>query len=184
MRSAAVAVLPVITVDGSEERFTLLTVQPRVATGFSRFSEIPAGMMDASNSFVGVAAKEMKEETGLTMNVHEMVDLTHFAYRGTFSGVYPSAGGCNEYLRLFAWETHLSTGQYSDVQEKLKLDHGENQEGEFIRIRLIPLSDLYKEAPDSKSLSALALYNIYIRHRAEHYRLMVEQDEKESRIIH
>ena len=40
-------------------------MQPRVPTGRYSFVELPAGMLDQSGDFAGVAAKELKEETGI-----------------------------------------------------------------------------------------------------------------------
>lgn len=57
-------------------------------------------MLDGGD-FVGVAAKELMEETGIKIKSNELIDLTQLAYKGSYSGVYPSAGGCDEFLRLF-----------------------------------------------------------------------------------
>ena len=64
MRGAAVAILFVLRCDEDGEFYTLLTVQARFPTGKYSFPDIPAGMVDGNGDFVGVAAKEMKEETG------------------------------------------------------------------------------------------------------------------------
>jgi ADP-sugar diphosphatase len=65
MRGAAVAVLFVLRCDEDGEFYTILTVQPRFPTGKYSFPDIPAGMVDGNGDFTGVAAKEMKEETGI-----------------------------------------------------------------------------------------------------------------------
>ncbi len=65
MRGASVAVLFVIRCDEDGELFTILTVQARFPTGKHAFHDIPAGMVDGNGDFSGVAAKEMKEETGI-----------------------------------------------------------------------------------------------------------------------
>jgi ADP-sugar diphosphatase len=45
------------------------------------FLEIPAGMLDEhSGEFAGVAAKELKEETGLEIKEDELIDMTALAY--------------------------------------------------------------------------------------------------------
>ena len=51
-----------------DEKRAILTIQPRIPAGSLTFAEIPAGMLDDAGSFAGAAAKEIQEETGLTMN--------------------------------------------------------------------------------------------------------------------
>ncbi|CAK0886736.1 unnamed protein product [Prorocentrum cordatum] len=48
----------------------------RLTVGSSDVPEIPAGMMDASGRFAGVAASELREECGLLISEEELVDLT------------------------------------------------------------------------------------------------------------
>lgn len=63
MRGASVGMLIVITCAEDKKQYTILTVQPRVPCGKYALAELPAGMLDASGSFVGAAAKELQEET-------------------------------------------------------------------------------------------------------------------------
>jgi hypothetical protein len=58
MRGGAVAILVVLRCDGEE--WALCCRQPRLPVGSGGFLEIPAGMLDGSGHFAGVAAKEMK----------------------------------------------------------------------------------------------------------------------------
>lgn len=44
----------------------ILTVQPRIPAGCLAFPELPAGMVDDSGTFSGAAAKEIKEELGMS----------------------------------------------------------------------------------------------------------------------
>ena len=162
MRSPAVAILPVFSVAGENDKYTLITVQARAPVGKAKFQEIPAGMMDDANNFVGVAIKEFKEEIGMDVSAVEMVCLTDFAFKGLHSGMYPSAGGCNEYLKLFLWRKFLTVDEFDNLKQKVTTTvNGEVKEGEQIKVRVIRLEDLYWEAPDAKALAALALYNKY-----------------------
>jgi 8-oxo-dGTP pyrophosphatase MutT (NUDIX family) len=68
MRGASVAVLFVLRCDEDGELYTILTVQARFPTGKYSFNDIPAGMVDDNGDFTGVAAKEMKEETGILVS--------------------------------------------------------------------------------------------------------------------
>jgi len=166
MRSPAVAVLPVITVENEPLKYTLVVIQARVAAGIARFMEIPAGMMDDSSNFGGQIAKEMKEETGFIIHEKEMICLTDWAYEGKdHEGMYPSVGGCNEFLKLYLWETTVSGKKFAElIGNTNDRVFGNKTEGECIRIKIIPLENLAKEAPDGKALSALALYDRYVKH--------------------
>lgn len=162
MRSPSVAILPVFSVEGDDDKYTLITVQARAPVGIARFQEIPAGMMDGANKFVGVAIKEFKEEIGIDVDPAEMVCLTDFAFKGLHAGMYPSAGGCNEFLKIFMWRKLFTSAEFNALKNKVTATvNGEEKEGEQIKVRVIRLEDLHWEAPDAKALSALALYMKY-----------------------
>jgi len=112
-----------------------------------------------SQKFAGKAAKEMSEETLLEIQAHELFDLTNLAYEGKWPGVYPSAGGCDEFLKLFLYRRMMS----HDVLELLQLAHAGDGESEVIKIKLVPLEDLWKEAPDAKAIAALFLYEKFLK---------------------
>ena len=59
MRGGAVGVLVILECEGEEH--TILTYQARVPIGESALPEIPAGMLDGSGNFKGVAADEIAE---------------------------------------------------------------------------------------------------------------------------
>eukprot|EP00766_Chilomastix_caulleryi_P001036 gnl/Chilomastix_caulleri/2016.p2 GENE.gnl/Chilomastix_caulleri/2016~~gnl/Chilomastix_caulleri/2016.p2 ORF type:complete len:108 (+),score=23.56 gnl/Chilomastix_caulleri/2016:238-561(+) len=83
MRGGSVAILPIITVEGDEgenSQFVLLTEQPRVGSCSSKFLEIPAGMLDGDGHFVGVAAKELEEETSIKISEEFLIDMTKEIY--------------------------------------------------------------------------------------------------------
>ncbi|KAF9164123.1 hypothetical protein DFQ26_001813 [Actinomortierella ambigua] len=63
---------------------------------------VPAGMLDGSGDFAGKCAEEIEEECGITMDHESLVDMTQLAYGDKWDGMYPSVGGCDEFLRLFA----------------------------------------------------------------------------------
>ncbi|ORZ01410.1 hypothetical protein BCR43DRAFT_512290 [Syncephalastrum racemosum] len=154
MRGGSVAMMIVIKSEGCKDKL-LLTLQPRVPVASLAFPELPAGMLDGSGNFAGTAAKEIYEETGLSIKENELIDLTAKAYGEAWQGVYPSAGGCDEFLRLFACIKHMPQGQVRELEGKLTglRDHGEN-----ITLKLVDLENAWKEAPDAKLLSSLALY--------------------------
>ena len=154
MRGGAVGVLVILECDGKE--FTLLTKQARVPVGLSELPEIPAGMLDGSGHFKGVAAEEIAEECNIVISEEELVDLTELAWGGKFNGMLPSAGGCDEFIKLFVCRLAVEPAVLSELQGRLT---GLLAEGEHIKLQIIPLEDLWKSTPDAKALGALALFD-------------------------
>ena len=70
--------------------------------------------------------------------------------------MFPSAGGCDEYVPLFLHTKKIPRDQLKEWTGKLT---GLRDEGEKITLKLVKLEDLWKEgARDSKALGAWALY--------------------------
>lgn len=125
---------------GSEdEKHVLLTVQPRVAAGSLRFVELPAGMVD-DGSFKGAAAKEIEEELGLRIPEDELINLSELAMQDVGEGkgegkedvpkaMFPSAGGCDEYIPIFLHEKRVPREQLKEWTGKLT---GLRDEGEKV----------------------------------------------------
>lgn len=66
--------------EGSEdEKFVILTVQPRIAAASLALSELPAGMLDGSGAFAGTAAREIEEETGLIVPENDLINMSELA---------------------------------------------------------------------------------------------------------
>ena len=79
LRGGSVAILMILRPsDSKNERWVVMTEQPRIPAGSLTFMEIPAGMIDGQ-SFIGAAADEIKEETGLTVEKTDLWDLTELA---------------------------------------------------------------------------------------------------------
>ncbi|KAF4537750.1 Nudix family hydrolase [Lasiodiplodia theobromae] len=166
LRGPSVAMLMILRPhDNKSERLVIMTEQPRVPAGSLAFLEIPAGMMDdGTETFAGAAAREIKEETGLTVRRNELKDLTALAldkvenHTGEHlqNAMYPSPGGCDEYIALFLWEKVLNRQSIEKIKGRLS---GLRSQGEMVRIRLIPYEDLWSHgARDAKTLAAWALY--------------------------
>lgn len=183
LRGPSVAMLIVLIPDDADadakadhdDAHVLLTVQPRIATGSLAFVELPAGMMDADNDFAGKAASEIEEELGLVIKEEELTCLTDKVAeirqgknkkvegskeeerRETLPfAMYPSAGGCDEYIKIFAHERRVPRSQLREWQGKLT---GLRKEGEMITLKVVPLEDLWLEGGmDSKALAALTMY--------------------------
>ncbi|UKZ96031.1 uncharacterized protein TrAFT101_010833 [Trichoderma asperellum] len=176
LRGPSVAMLVMLIPDDvpsdSEERYVVLTVQPRTPAGSLTFVELPAGMVDGAGNFKGVAAKEIEEELGITIHEDELTCLSQLAeasreQRNTdtdtmgekenlAAAVFPSAGGCDEHITIYSAERRIPRSQLSEWEGRLT---GERDSGEKITLKVVPMKDLWKEgARDAKALAALALW--------------------------
>jgi len=187
MRGGAVAVLCILIEPGiGGKEYALLTLQPRVPAGISDFPELPAGMLDGEpdkQKFAGKAAKEMNEEALLEIKDYELFDLTHMAYGHRYKGMYPSAGGCDEFLKLYLYRRYMN---HETLQLLQKLDGGED-DNEIIKLKVVPLEDLWHEAPDAKALAALFLYHKFLEIKPEAppiTPLNAEQEEALVELLH
>ncbi|OAX78951.1 hypothetical protein ACJ72_06735 [Emergomyces africanus] len=71
-------------------------------------------------------------------------------------GVYPSPGGCDEFIPLFLCQKRMARREIEELQGKLT---GLRKEGEKITLKVVKLEDVWKEAwRDGKTLAAWALY--------------------------
>ncbi|KAJ5709083.1 hypothetical protein N7493_010417 [Penicillium malachiteum] len=148
-------------------KWAILTIQPRIPAGSLAFAEIPAGMLDDSGTFAGGAAKEIQEETGLSVQHSELIDMTALALQTESESesqdkevlqkaVYPSAGGSDEFIPLFLCQKRMPRSEIEALQGKLT---GERDHGEKITLKIVPLENLWKEGiRDGKTLAAWALY--------------------------
>ncbi|KAI9470422.1 hypothetical protein BDB00DRAFT_777007 [Zychaea mexicana] len=163
LRGGSVSMLIILRCPEKEDQI-LLTLQPRVPVASLEFPELPAGMLDGSGNFAGTAAREIYEETGLSIQEHELVDLTHKAYGDRWQGMYPSAGGCDEFVRLFMCIKHMARSDIEALEGKLG---GLRDRGENITLKLVSLKDAWKIAPDAKLLSTLTLYHALLQSKTE-----------------
>ncbi|KAI4950412.1 hypothetical protein J4E91_004294 [Alternaria rosae] len=169
LRGGSVAMLMVLRpVDSRDERWVVMTEQPRVPAGSLKFVEIPAGMLDDAGDFRGQAAKEIEEETGFKLPKHELIDLTKLALsqsnpeseclvdESLQDAMYPSPGGSDEYIPILLWEKELNRQEIMDLRGKLT---GIRKQGEMIKLRVCDYEELWKLCPrDAKTLAAWALY--------------------------
>ncbi|KAL4730929.1 hypothetical protein ACLX1H_002971 [Fusarium chlamydosporum] len=137
LRGPSVAMLFMLIPDDvpaeSEDRYVVLTVQPRVPAGSLSFVELPAGMVDDAGSFKGAAAQEIQEELGVTIHEDELTNLSELAApdekgsEGLAQAMFPSAGGCDEHITIFSYEKRLSRDKIQEWSGKLTglREHGE-----------------------------------------------------------
>ena len=150
------------------EEYVILTLQPRVAAGSLSFLELPAGMLDDSGTFAGAAAKEIEEETGLSVSEDELVDMTQLAVNaltreeresGTEEHLqkasYPSPGGSDEFIPIMMARKNMPRQDIEGLKGRLT---GLREHGEKITLRVVRLKDLWKVGcRDGKTLVAVAL---------------------------
>lgn len=167
LRGPSVAVLVMLIPDDvgadADERYVVLTVQPRIAAASLAFAELPAGMVDDAGSFKGAAAAEMEEELGVAIRDDELLCLSRMATpapqdvdEGLAAAMFPSAGGCDEHVTLYSFERRIPRGQLRDWSGRLT---GLRSQGEKTTLKVVPMRDLWREgARDAKALGALALW--------------------------
>ncbi|KAI0487617.1 hypothetical protein F4859DRAFT_510186 [Xylaria cf. heliscus] len=176
LRGPSVGMLVMLIPDDApyddEERYVLLTIQPRIPAGSLAFAELPAGMVDDNaaaggsreGKFAGTAAREIYEELGIEIPASELVCLSDLAAHdeereeeeGLPSAMFPSAGGCDEYIPLYMHERRVPRDTLEEWTGKLT---GLREDGEKITLKLVPMRDLWREGRrDAKALAALALW--------------------------
>jgi ADP-sugar diphosphatase len=167
LRGGSVAMLLILHADSSSEEYVILAIQPRIAAGSLSFVELPAGMLDDSGTFTGAAAKEIKEETGLDIEEKDLVDMTELVFKDRTQeqssdephlqrGIYPSPGGCDEFIPIFMTRKRMSADKIEALKGKLT---GLREHGEKITLKICRLDELWKVgARDGKTLSAVSLY--------------------------
>lgn len=170
MRGGSVAMLLILKPDDAksdDEEVVILANQPRIPAGTFSFIEIPAGMLDDSGTFSGAAAKEIEEETGLTIEEKDLIDMTRLTLQseGRIEGhdqvlqdaIYPSPGGSDEFIPLFLSRKTMPRSEIEKMQGKLT---GLRDHGEKISLMIVKLKDVWKVAGrDAKTLSALCMYD-------------------------
>ncbi|KAK6137587.1 hypothetical protein DH2020_028667 [Rehmannia glutinosa] len=157
-RGPAVAVLILLESDG--ETYAVLTEQVRVPVG-KLILELPAGMLDDDKGdVVGTAVREVEEETGLHLNLDDLVDLTAFLDPSTGCRVFPSPGGCDEEIGLFLYRGSVDKEIIKQLQGK---QTGLRDHGEMIRVHVVPYKNLWRMTADAKVLMAIALYEMAMR---------------------
>lgn len=154
-RGPAVAILILLESEG--ETYAILTEQVRVPTG--RFVlELPAGMLDDDKGdFVGTAVREVEEETGIHLNIADMIDLTAFLDPSTGCKIFPSPGGCDEEISVFLYKGQVNKEVIQQLQGRKT---GLQEHGELINVHVVPYARLWRSTADAKVLMAVALYEM------------------------
>ncbi|KAH8702356.1 NUDIX family hydrolase [Talaromyces proteolyticus] len=192
LRGGSVGMLLILQPDdvpsGSDkDKRAIMTIQPRIPAGSLEFPEIPAGMLDDSGTFAGGAAKEIYEETGLSIPQNELVDMTSLALASTRQGIShdadinsadnhsnhnsTSSENAEESLQNGVYPSPGGSDEFiplflcqkriprQEIQAMQGRLTGNRHEREKITLKIVPLENLWKEGlRDGKTLAAWALY--------------------------
>lgn len=161
LRGGAVGMLVILNCKG--KKYVVLATEPRFAIGKFDSAGLPAGMLDGDGNWSGKAAKELEEEVGLIINENDLIDLTKLVYENRFLGLYPSAGGCDEFIRLFLLEMDVD---FSFIEKMQGKQTGAAEENEQITLSVIPLEEIITATSDMKALVAYLFYTqVYMKRR-------------------
>lgn len=123
-------------------KYMVLTRQFRIPVG-KFMCEIPAGMLDESGDFSGVAAKELEEEIGVKINQKDLIYLT---------SMYPSCGGSDEEIIFYYLNLNLEEKQIEELRNKT---FGEENTDEVITLKIIEINyENILETKDAKLITA------------------------------
>jgi len=125
----------------------ILTCQTRIPAADENLLEIVAGMVDAStDDIVGVAAKEVEEETGIKINVKDTIDL---------GMMEPSMGGGDERIHLYAFIQEVTSKHIKEYEGRLT---GNLAEGESITLKVVKYEEVSNYTDDAKAMCAMFRY--------------------------
>eukprot|EP00548_Thalassiothrix_antarctica_P011601 CAMPEP_0194159476 /NCGR_PEP_ID=MMETSP0152-20130528/77851_1 /TAXON_ID=1049557 /ORGANISM="Thalassiothrix antarctica, Strain L6-D1" /LENGTH=317 /DNA_ID=CAMNT_0038869045 /DNA_START=448 /DNA_END=1398 /DNA_ORIENTATION=- len=152
LRGDSVGILVVLSCNG--KKYTILVEQARIPIGDAACLEMPAGMIDDENVKYA-AVKEMEEECGIKLKKSDLISLTP-------DKMLPSPGGCDEAIDLYYFEKKVTVKELKEMQGRI---HGKKDEGEHIRLTVVPFEEASKKTGDSKLLCAMYLYGKAILNR-------------------
>ena len=157
MRGDSVCILIVLIVDDGK-KYSVLTKQPRIATGKSKFLEIPAGMLDG-NRIISAGISEIEQETGILVNGNDLINMPD-ALTLTQKSLYMSPGGCDEAISFLVYEASATREQIQKLQGR---KCGEKDEGEQINVTVVSLETVSDVCADAKTIAALYYYDRYVK---------------------
>ncbi|KAH7378141.1 nudix hydrolase 14 [Cadophora sp. MPI-SDFR-AT-0126] len=179
LRGGSVAVLMIVRpTDAPLERYVIMTEQARIAAGSLSFMEIPAGMLDDERNIKLAALREIEEEVGIFPKANDLIDMTelavtdHAVTEDIRDAMYPSPGGCDEFINIFLWERNLDRLDIENLKDRLT---GDRAAAEKITVRLLEYEKLVAVgARDGKTLAAWSLYEYLKRVHPEKLKPSIE----------
>lgn len=148
LRGPACVVVPAITVAETGEVKFLMVRQRRMGHGREAL-EFPAGMLDETlHDPLGVAQRELQEETGLEVGAHGFFLLHPHA-------LYSSPGLSDESIWFYGCQLTLSQAACEALHGSLA---GEAHEGEHIEVALMRAEEIVAHTDSLQTLLALRLF--------------------------
>lgn len=152
LRGAAVCILPILYTE--DEPYVVLVRQARMGPGNLTSLEIPAGILDVNMDLKELASKELAEETGLIAPPDELEDMLSLMH-SEHSALFSSVGISDESLGFFLYERPMRPDDFENLQGQIRTLEDEN---EYIKVELLPISGAKKHLRDTKSLLAILIY--------------------------
>lgn len=145
IRGDSVSIFLVLKDSLTNEKFAVLTYQPRVPAGMYMF-ESPAGMIDEGD-FKFKAIEELKEEVSsdLQLDPEKLV----FLERG-----FTSPGGIDEEVVIYSYEIELSNEEINKLNNKET-----GLEGENITLKIVPVDSVLDYSLSMTTRLAAYAYN-------------------------
>ncbi|MEO7427563.1 MAG: NUDIX hydrolase [Fibrobacteria bacterium] len=151
IRGHAVLIVTMVVDAGSGERKFLMLRQRRIGHGGETL-EFPAGMLDEDvDDPVGVAIRELKEETGLDVAPGQIFPLSD-------RPLYSSPGLDDEAIHYFGCVLELPSRQFGALEGG---ETGQTHENEFIRLALVEYQQALAEVDSLQVRLGFSLFFEY-----------------------
>jgi 8-oxo-dGTP pyrophosphatase MutT (NUDIX family) len=127
--------------------YTILVQQPRLGSGKLMY-EFPAGMTDGSDDSPAVAARELQEEVGITVNPGDLIRLSEL-YRPEQPFTYLSPSHYDNVTLCYLHLAKLSKAEIDSFQGR----HCGAEIDEQIQLTVIPLDQVVKYAEEPATIA-------------------------------
>ncbi|MGR3808988.1 NUDIX hydrolase [Jiulongibacter sp. NS-SX5] len=148
LKGDVVCMLICLIQQDTKEKHLLLVRQRRIASGELSY-EHPAGMVDGTRSPASMAIQEIEEETGISIDSDQLIDLS----KGKV--FYPSTGTSDEGMYFFACEIEMTKEQIKAFENQ---EHGTQEEHEFITTHVFPFAEAHRLINNTNGLLLNYLY--------------------------
>lgn len=150
LKGHAASVLVCLIDKETDEKFVVLVRQRRISDG-SQTYEHPAGMVDADDDATDVAAREVGEEIGLSIEPDELTKLNPRLW-------YPSTGTSDEAMHYYYVEKRLSRQQIMGFHHQRMTN-----DSEFERITTV-VTTLPEAHQLINNVNGLLIHFLYLKH--------------------